>query len=347
MTNITYKCPACGGALRYSPAERKFSCEYCGNSYDNVAEKLSAKEIKTGAAADDGSKGKRQLYTCPSCGAELVTDATTAATECYYCHNPVVLAGRLSAEWKPDSVLPFTVDKETAKAELANWIKKHRYVPGDFKSEKNLDSITGVYYPYWMADYDAFASFEGEGVRVITTTTPTHVITRRRYFRVVRRGKIKFSNLQRSALSKADRKLANGVHPYRYQQLEPFQDKYLAGFMAEKRDIEKSEVSESLESECQGYVQSLLTRDCTYTSLSGRTSANFTGSEYRYTLLPAWIMTYRHKGKDNKVYYYAMNGQTKAVCGVLPIDKKKLLTHCGIIFGVVAALMLLGGYFIW
>ena len=57
MTNITYKCPACGGALRYSPAERKFSREYCGNSWDNVAEKLSAKEIKTGAAADDGSKG--------------------------------------------------------------------------------------------------------------------------------------------------------------------------------------------------------------------------------------------------------------------------------------------------
>ena len=31
------------------------------------------------------------VYICPSCGAEVVTDATTAATFCYYCHNPVVL----------------------------------------------------------------------------------------------------------------------------------------------------------------------------------------------------------------------------------------------------------------
>lgn len=333
--------------MRFNPADKKFTCEYCGSSFDNVDEKLSAREIKTGAQTDAGSDGGQTLYTCPSCGAELVTDATTAATECYYCHNPVVLTGRLSAEWKPDSVLPFTVDRETAKAALANWIKKHRYVPEDFKNEKNLDSITGIYYPYWMADYDASAWFEGEGVRVLHTTTRTHEITTRRFYRVVRRGKIKFRNLQRSALSKADHKLANGVHPYRYDQLENFTDKYLSGFMAEKRDIDKSEVRGSLEDECKGYVRQLLTRDCSYNSISGNSDAKFTSSDFRYTLLPAWIMTYRHKGRDNKVYYYAMNGQTKAVCGMLPIDKKKLLTHCGIIFGIVAALLLLGGYFIW
>ena len=346
MTNITYKCPACGGALRYNPKNGKFSCDYCGNSYDNVEEVLSAHEIKT-EDSNQGAESESTLYTCPSCGAELVTSSTTAATECYYCHNPVVLTGRLSAEFRPDSVLPFTVDKETAKAELAKWIKKHRYVPEDFKSEKNLDSITGVYYPYWLADYDAFASFEGEGTRVITTTTPTHIITRRQYFRVIRRGKIKFKNLERPALGKADRKLADGVHPYRYDGLRQFEEKFLAGFMAEKRDVEKSDVSESFESECKGYVRELLTRGCRYSSLSGHTNVNFTNSDYRYTLLPAWIMTYRHKGKSDKVYYYAMNGQTKAVCGILPIDKKKLFAHSAIIFGVVTALLLLGGYFIW
>ncbi len=36
------------------------------------------------------------VYICPSCGAEVVTDATTAATFCYYCHNPVVLSEKLT-----------------------------------------------------------------------------------------------------------------------------------------------------------------------------------------------------------------------------------------------------------
>lgn len=339
MTNITYKCPSCGGALRFNPTDGKFTCDYCGSIFDEV-------DIKEKESAQQTEAEGTTLYTCPNCGAELVTDATTAATECYYCHNPVVLTGRLSKEWKPDCVLPFTVDRETAKAELYHWIKKHRYVPADFRQEKNLDTITGVYYPYWLADYSADASYEGEGVKVSTHSTPSYDITTRRYFRVVRRGKIEYKNLQRPALGKADRKLADGVHPYQYDKLVDFKDSYLAGFMAEKRDIDKEAVSESVENECRGYSKGLLTRDCGYSSLSGDAETKFTASNYRYALLPAWIMTYRRKGED-KPYYYAMNGETKNVCGKLPVDTGKLLLHCGIIAASVAVLLGLGGYFVW
>jgi TFIIB zinc-binding. len=341
MTNITYKCPACGGALRFNPPDGKFTCEYCGSVYNEV----DIKEKESARQTENEAEGTT-LYTCPSCGAELVTDATTAATECYYCHNPVVLTGRLSKEWKPDCVLPFTVDRETAKSELYHWIKKHRYVPSEFKNEKNLDTITGVYYPYWLADYSANAEYEGEGVKVSTRSTPSYDITTRRYYHVVRRGMIEYKNVQRTALGKADRKLADGVHPYRYDKLEDFKDSYLSGFMAEKRDIEKGDIRESVENECKGYTKDLLTRDCGYSSLTGEAQTQFVGSNYRYALLPAWIMTYKRKGED-KTYYYAMNGQTKNVCGILPVDKNKLMLHCGIIGGIVALLLGLGGYFLW
>ncbi len=345
MQNITYKCPSCNGPLRFNPPDGKFVCEYCGSSFADV-------DVKAKESAREAEYENQTLYSCPSCGAELVTDATTAATECYYCHNPVVLTGRLSKEWTPDSVLPFTIDRETAKSELNKWIKRHRYVPADFKNEKNLDAITGVYYPYWLADYTSAASFEGEGVRVSTHSTPSYDITTRRYYQVVRRGEIEYKNIQRSALGKADRKLADGVHPYQYDKLESFKDSYLAGFMAEKRDINKEEIENSIESECSGYSKGLLTRDCSYSSLTGDADTKFTASEYRYTLLPAWIMTYRRKGKsgsqnNSELYYYAMNGQTKSVCGKLPVDTNKLLLHCGIIAAVITALLCLGGYFLW
>lgn len=177
-------------------------------------------------------------------------------------------------------------------------------------------------------------------------STPGYDITTRRFYRVVRRGKIGYKNMQRPALGKADRKLADGVHPYPYDKLEDFKDPYLSGFMAEKRDIESGEVRESVENELRGYTKGLLTRGCTYSSLTGDAETKFTSSTFRYALLPAWIMTYRRRG-DDKTYYYAMNGQTKNVCGILPVDKGRLLLHSGIIAAVIALLLGLGGYFLW
>ena len=37
------------------------------------------------------------FHQCPSCGAQLMTTGTTAATYCYYCHNPVTVGGRFLA----------------------------------------------------------------------------------------------------------------------------------------------------------------------------------------------------------------------------------------------------------
>ena len=57
-----------------------------------------------------------QSYTCPSCGAELVCDASTAATSCPYCGNPSIVPGRLSGAQKPDYIIPFRLSKADAVA---------------------------------------------------------------------------------------------------------------------------------------------------------------------------------------------------------------------------------------
>lgn len=90
------------------------------------------------------------LYTCPSCGAEIVTDETTAATFCYYCHNPVILSGRLSGEFHPDYVIPFAMEKKRAVEIFEQWMKKKRFVPKAFYSEDQIEKISGVYFPYML-----------------------------------------------------------------------------------------------------------------------------------------------------------------------------------------------------
>lgn len=350
MPVFTYKCPACGGPLKYEPDHGKFGCEYCGSVFeedylasldDNVFDNVKKADGDEYGKADEGAQ---LVYSCPSCGAEVVTDQTTAATVCYYCHNPVVLTGRLAAELRPDALLPFKYDKNSAREKFFSWIKKKKYVPKEFISAESVENISGIYYPYWLADYSTDASFSGEGRIVTHTSTFTHNITTTKHYAVTRQADITFRNIERGALKKADRKLSDGVHPYRVEELIGFEPSYLSGFLAEKRDVEADEVRGSVEEEIKGYVQPLLTANSPYTSITGNSTVAFKGSDFKYTLLPAWIMTY--KGNDGKMYYYAMNGQTGSVCGVLPVDMKKLLLHCGILAASVCAALSVMLYFI-
>lgn len=125
-----YQCPSCTGPLHFVGASGKLECDYCGASYDvaeiealyaekeeKAAAAQQAEEKKTaekkatekqeasadggdwdtsGFSEDWGEEGERmKAYSCPSCGAELLCDESTAATSCPYCGNPTVVPGSL------------------------------------------------------------------------------------------------------------------------------------------------------------------------------------------------------------------------------------------------------------
>lgn len=328
--------------MKFNPADGKFKCEYCDSVYEeDYLKTLDDKDfddLKKSDKAEDYGKaedGAQNVYTCKSCGAELVTDETTAATTCYYCHNPIVLTGRLAADMKPDGLIPFGVEEKAAKKRLTEWMSKKRYVPRDFISERSISNISGIYYPYWLADYEVDAQFEGEGTKVTHSSDAKFDITKTDYYRVTRAGKIKFRNVYRGALKKADRKLSDGIHPFNDEKLIDFEPSYLSGFMAEKRDVEAADIKDDVEREVEGYIQPVLTSDVNYDSLSGSSKMRVLDSKYKYELLPAWVLTY--KGGDGKMYYYSLNGQNgEQVCGILPMDKKKLLIDSILVGGLVA-----------
>ena len=81
-----YQCPACGGPLHFVGATGKLQCDYCGSSYE--IEQIDSKYGKAGAGVSGTfSQEYSNLfeYNCPSCGAQLFCDETTAATSCPYC----------------------------------------------------------------------------------------------------------------------------------------------------------------------------------------------------------------------------------------------------------------------
>ena len=154
MATVSIKCPNCGGGLQFDPAAQNYECEYCLSRFtQEELEKIAPGESAEQGPEKNGDQDSREnavVYTCPSCGAEIVTDETTAASFCFYCHNPVILQGRLQGEYHPDYVLPFAIDREKATEIFLGWLKKKRFVPADFYAPEQIEKMTGVYFPYWL-----------------------------------------------------------------------------------------------------------------------------------------------------------------------------------------------------
>ena len=197
-----YQCPACTGPLHFDSTTGKLVCDYCGSAYEvaDIEAQYAQKQQKADAAAASDEKkaaahrakaaGEDPVwseaeasglssYSCTTCGAELVCDATTAATTCPYCGNPTVLGGKLSGKLKPEYILPFKMDKNAAIAQLTKYYKGKAFLPKAFKSQNHIAEIQGVYVPFWLfdAEADARGSYDGqvseshrEGDYRVTTT---------------------------------------------------------------------------------------------------------------------------------------------------------------------------------
>lgn len=354
MSTIMFKCPSCGGYLEFDAKLQKFKCRYCDQEFaeDALREQSARREAEAEARAEQDGKGEQSAsasmkgYHCQMCGAEIVTEATTAATRCYFCHSPVVLQDRLDDAFRPDGVIPFKIDKEIAQKTFMAYIRRKLFVDKAFFDDAQLEMLSGVYYPYWYYDVWGETSFAGEGIRRTTTTTASYYVTTTRYYKVEREARMTFRNLARKALKKLDGKLSDGIHPYQPDEVKPYAAGFLSGFLAETRDVEADAVWPDVLRETEKYADSMIRRNHTYQSLRGDSTFRPEIVEKRYVLLPVWVLTWKG-GKDGAPYYYLMNGQTGKVCGKLPINWPKLLGAAAALGAVVAGLLTLGGALLW
>ncbi|HBP37551.1 MAG TPA: hypothetical protein DD640_02200 [Clostridiales bacterium] len=170
--------------------------------------------------------------------------------------------------------------------------------------------------------------------------------TETKVFDLARQGRIQVRNMHEVALRKIDKGLIDSISPYDEAQTVDFSTAYLSGFFAEKYDIAREEVQPQIEGKAKDYVTQMM--QDTFGGYSQvkmeRSNLDLDIQDWNYTLLPAWILTYRYQGKT---YVYAINGQNGKSYGELPVDSKKL----GLVSGLVAAgifiLAIIGGLLIW
>ncbi|MBE6641783.1 MAG: hypothetical protein E7619_09365 [Ruminococcaceae bacterium] len=358
MEVLSYKCPCCDAALKYDGKAKKMHCEYCDSTFEaeevkafndkrakeaeEDAEEQAAEEKAEEFSSDAGSwdeEDKEHIasFTCSTCGGELIFDENTVASSCPYCGNPAMVKHRLEGELKPALVLPFCVTKEEAKAALEKFCKKKLLLPKFFSSESRLESIRGIYLPFWLYSGNAEADATYSATRVFTTTTPKYNIVRTDHYSLERKGTIDFSDLAVDGATFMDDALMDSLEPFDFGKAEEFTSAYLAGYMANKYDLTHEQCKERAVSRLRGSADKLLSSTVRGFATSVKTGGNMRllKTEARYALLPAWLLVTEYKGKK---YTFAMNGQTGRFVGTLPISEKKFWLYL-LLFGLGASLV--------
>ena len=349
-----YKCPACTGPIHFDSHSGKMVCDYCDSVFEVSEIEELYKDENAAAAAEKTEEPKDEwsfdsgehineasgvkAYNCPSCGAELICDETTAATSCPYCGNPTIIPASLSGALKPDMIIPFKLDKEAAKNALREHFKGKKLLPALFAEDNRLDEIKGVYVPFWLFDAEARAEAEFSGTKVRTWSDREYDYTETRYYSLERCGRAVFDNIPVDGSVKMSDELMQSLEPFDYSQAVTFKTSYLSGFFADRYDmLPDSCVKTANERVRESSMELLHSTTGGYLGVTPKNGrVRISNGKAKYALLPVWLLNTTWNGEK---YLFAMNGQTGKFIGDLPVDKKAAWKYRLLYSGGIALLL--------
>ena len=353
-----FKCPCCDGAIEFDSTLQKMKCPYCDSEFEMETlqaydEELNGQQPEdmtwNTAAGSDWQPGETEglrIYTCNTCGGEIVADETTGASECPFCGNPVIMTGQFAGALKPDLVIPFKVDKKTAVAALQNHYKGKLLLPKVFKDQNHIKEVKGLYVPVWLFDTDADAFVRYHATRTRSWSDSQYSYTETQHFSVTRGGGLGFENVPVDGSTKMDDTLMESIEPFNIGDAVDFQTAYLSGFLADKYDVDaeasiaraneriKKSTEEAFASTVQGYTS----------VVPESTTINLQNGRARYALYPVWILNTQWNGQK---FTFGINGQTGKIAGDLPMDKNAFWSWLFGVAGASAAAVFALSYLLW
>ena len=326
-----YQCPACGGPLHFSGTTQKLECDYCGSSYtvEEIDKKYKHEETQ------EGMSGMVE-YSCPSCGAQLFCDETTAAASCPYCGNNQVIHTQFKGGKMPQKIIPFRFEKQAAINALKNHYKGKKLLPKVFSAQNHIEEVKGIYVPFWLFDGHADANVDYTATKIAVHYTSKEKVTTTSHYNLNRSGTVTFEKISVDASKKMDDALMDSIEPFDYDSLYDFSSSYLPGFFAEVYDVSTDECFERARVRAENTALQEMTN-----SIGGYDTVSVANKKIRvvndkvtYAFLPVWVLSTKWRDKN---YIFAMNGQTGKMVGNLPVDKGLFWKYFfGITLGVAA-----------
>lgn len=346
MANLEFKCPCCGGTLQFDSKSQNIVCPYCDSQFaasdlkeytDDLAsdkiEDTSWDESRVEAYTNEEMKGMK-IYSCDSCGGEIIVEETTSSTSCPYCGNNLLVTKELSGDLKPNRVIPFKKDKDAVMESMKKFLKKKVLLPSSFSKDNVIEEIKPLYVPFWLfdADVDGKVRFKGEVVRSYSDSNYNYKETK--YYSIIREGHIAFDHVPVDGSKKMEDKLMESIEPFDFGESTDFNVAYLAGYAADRYDVSKDETFNRATQRCrEGTIQAFRNDISGYSNVTvSDSNIQLFDTKAQYALYPVWIMNTKWKDKN---YRFAVNGQSGKMAGNLPISPLKFTLFWLLFFALV------------
>ncbi len=340
------KCPNCGATVVFDPASGKMHCDYCGYSCElpsaDSENEICEMDFEAAIHTESFNWGEQKKEVqCKQCGAVTVYDALETAAVCPFCGSTSVMPAATENTIAPGAVCPFAITKEQAGERFSKWLKGKLFAPRKAKRSASPEAFQGVYLPYWTYDAQTTSNFTGragydrkEKDRDGNTRTVTdwrHVSGVYQEF---------FDDITVMASKRQKDSGVRACEPFDFSKLVPYSPQVLAGFVAERYSVGLQEGWESAQRTIQSrlystipsYIRRHWNADRTD---SVRFSTLYSNITYKYLLVPTWISSFKYK---DKVYQFAVNGQTGKVGGKSPVSAWRVIL---LILAIIAFLAVL------
>lgn len=337
---INHKCPNCDAVLKFNPSEQNWKCEFCNSVFNKEQITIAEKKNEITSDSKKNVLADYNLYTCSSCGAQIIADENTSATSCIYCKNTAILRNKLIGEFKPDKIIPFSKTREDAINVFTKFSKGKPLAPPTFTNKNNIQELKGIYIPFWLYDYDVHGRLNGNYTKTFVWSSGSTQYRKVDIYKVEKEATMSFYKIPVDGSIRFDNHIMNSIEPFDYNALEDFHHSYLSGFFAEKYDVDSNTAQYDALSRSYTSATKKLSEGIMLSIENTNHTANLKKCEY--ALLPVWLLNIKY---NNKIYTFAMNGQTGKMTGKIPVDRKKVIIYSAIIFTFLVILLSCLWYF--
>jgi DNA-directed RNA polymerase subunit RPC12/RpoP len=349
-----FSCTNCGADLQYKPGTHHLHCEYCGtkNEIPDLGEPINEKDFLDYLDKESHKDVQMSInvVSCNNCGAETTVETNIKSQTCAYCSTPLVIKDIVCEQViRPKALLPFKLNKNEAREKLKHWVNKLWFTPNDLKKScLDAERFKGLYVPYWTYDSNSSSTYLGQRGDYYYVNVPYTATENGKSVQKTRReqrtkwttvsGSVNhfFDDVLVVASDTLPIKFAKELEPWDLQNLTPFNDSFLGGFITEKYHIGLKDGFNIAKRRMDKTIRQLVSRDIggdTQRILNLKTQHN--NITFKHILLPIYLSGFRYKGK---VYQILINARTGEIKGERPYSYWKI---AGMVVGILALLGIL------
>jgi ribosomal protein S27E len=355
-----FPCPGCAADMQFDPATGGMKCPFCGAT-QALAPAAGGGGVRPHALEEflAGGAGKLQPLTgqalqvsCDGCGSVVAFEPPEVAGLCPFCGAALVAQAKAADPLiAPDGLLPAKVPKEQALTEVRQWLQSRWFAPDTLKRVARPEGIAGVYLPFWDYDADTASSYVGErGQHYWETEYYTETdsngnsvqrsrqVQRTAWYPVSGQVARHFDGVLVGASRAVAEAKLNALEPWDLESLCPYEPAYLAGFKAQRYQLELGDGYEKAKVTMQKTIAEDVRRNIggDEQRIEG-IQTQYANAMFRHLLLPVWIGAYRFQ---SKVYQVAVNARTGEVQGERPYSAAKIALLVAAVMVIIGLLIL-------